>query len=118
MTDLNVYSKEQIDSKLTDFIKCVRIKIIGTGEAGQPPTHYINANAVDRIDITDYIVNNTPAGYKPLGQGIMFCTSIGSDNVIPDYFYYYNSKYWVAIRNFGTAVTLNNMWIEVLYVRE
>lgn len=102
-----------IDAK--DQITAVRVKVIGTGASGQPPTQNIGANASLQLDITDYVQGAIPSGYTMVGQGAMFCTSLSHDAVIPSYFFYYNSKYWAKLLNTSSAaITLNNMWVEIL----
>lgn len=121
---LTAGSKITIDQRTNTIdakpqIETVRVKVIGTGASGQPPTHYINANTSDIYDITSYVTGAIPSGYKLAGQGTMFCTSMSNPAVIPCYFFYYNNKYQVQLFNtLDTPVTLNNMWVELLLTLE
>ena len=108
-----------VRTALTDIVKTIKVKIIGTGETGQPPTLLVPAGTVVRYNISSYVNDNMPSNYRLAGDGTMFCTSIGNDDVICLYFYYYSGSYSVALKNLSDSnITLNNMWMEMLVVKK
>ena len=97
-------------------ITSARIKVVGTGESGQPPSITIESGKTYILDITSYVNSITPTGYSRLSQGSIFCISLNPDGIIPMYFYEYQNRIMARLFNVaGVDLLCNNMWIEVLF---
>lgn len=105
---------DTINDTLDDFIKSAIFKVIGTD--GILPSVVVNANSQQIVDFTSAVT--IPTGYKMLATGLCYVESLVPTNIVVSFFYYDNGNK-LMLRNFtGSAITVTNLWVGTVLVKE